>query len=73
MLRDITIWVILLAPTLVIAYDIFVWLVDADATISGVVRDWSKVTPWPEFIYVLGVVILYLHLFRCFPEDCLGR
>lgn len=64
-MRDITAWFILIAPLVILTMDGIVWwFCSSGCTITGVVREWAMESPWPEALYVLGVVVLYLHLFR---------
>ena len=67
-MKIITTWFILLGPPLVLLTDYLVSLVfDSEATITWVVRSWAARSSWPEFIFVAGALILYLHLFRFWP------
>ncbi len=66
--RQVTAQFIVLAPLVILAVDFYLeWYVSPDATITAVVRDWHAKSPWPKFIYVVGVVVLYLHLFERWP------
>lgn len=66
----VTAWFVLLAPVAILTVD---WLVNYYVgycgTITAVVRGWAAKTPWAEFLYVLGVTVLYLHLFRGWPSE----
>ena len=67
-MRDFTAYFILLAPLAILATDCFVWIrFGTEATITGVVRGWAEKSDWPEVVFVVGVVVLYYHLFRDFP------
>ena len=68
-LRDATVGFVIAAPAVILLSDFLIWwLIDETATISNVVRCWARKSVWPEFIYVIFVTILYLHLFRAWPE-----
>lgn len=71
-MKELVGWLILVGPVLILLADIVIWLVNAEDTITSVVRGWAYKSPWPEIVYVLGSVTLYLHFFRNFPE-CLWR
>ena len=63
--RILTALVIVLAPLLVVVYDVLALLCwGADVTITDVVRGWAEKSPWPEAVYVIGAGLLYLHFFR---------
>lgn len=65
MVRDVTAWFIIVAPFLILYVDYVILVsVGVDATITGVTRSWSRVSNWPEFVYVSFTLLLYLHLFR---------
>lgn len=65
-MRTITTWFILTAPWLILLCDYAVYRLDGyEATITAVVRDWHE--RWPlltEGVFVLGVVLLWGHLYR---------
>lgn len=67
-MRQITTLFIITAPVLILFCD---WLAyrycGYEATITAVVRDWHAKSSWPEVIFLLGCVVLYLHLFRDWP------
>lgn len=67
MAKHITSWVVILGPIVVLGLD---WLVfrffGYEATITGVVRTWAEKSAWPEAVYLLGALVLYLHLYRKF-------
>lgn len=68
-MREVTAWFIIAAPIVILLVDIAVFAVfGEDATITGVVRYWSKKTAWPEFAYVVFTAALYVHLFRSWPD-----
>lgn len=72
--RNLTAAIIILGPLLVIVYDFIVWVVYGSAsTITGVIRDWADESTWPMFLYVVGAVVLYLHLFCGWPDIKGGR
>ncbi len=63
--RQLTSAVIIAAPLILICYDVFVYFTfGVTTTITDVVRGWNRASLWPEIIYVVGVVGLWLHLFR---------
>ena len=67
--RHFTAWFILLAPVAILLTDFLVYrLFGYDATITGVIRSWAAQSTWPLFIYVVGVVVLGLHLFTGWPD-----
>jgi hypothetical protein len=67
--RDITAQFIILAPLLILAVDFYIeHFVCPSATITAVVRQWSLASSWPKFVYVVGTVVLYLHLFEKWPQ-----
>ena len=69
-MRAVTIWFILTAPILILIVD---WIVyfrwGQAATITGVVREWSKDSWLPEVVFMAGVLLLWLHLFRGVPSE----
>ena len=68
-MRDVTAIFVLLGPVVVLGIDLAVnFLVGTEATITGVVRDWAEKSSWPEFCYVVGAVILYMHFFKGWPD-----
>lgn len=68
-MKGFTIWFILLVPVLVLAIDFVLdrW-VDREATITCVVRCWAKESSWPEFVFLACAMMLYIHLFRGWPD-----
>ena len=68
-MREVTGWFVLIAPLVILLTD---WVVYQQygytATITAVVREWHEQSTWPEFVFVVGVGILYLHLFRNWPR-----
>lgn len=72
MLREVVAWFVLVTPLLIIVADVMIWFSDPYATITMVVRSWAMDSVWPETVYVLGTLVLYLHFFRNFPE-CFWR
>ena len=68
-MRDATAAFVLVAPVVLLALDLAIdRLVGQHATITGVVRSWAEESTWPEFVYVVGTVILYLHFFKGWPD-----
>ena len=63
-MRDIVAWTIIVLPLLVILADGIVYGVQPTCTITCVVREAHTRSPWPEFAYVMAVVILWGHFFR---------
>ena len=67
--RDVTAWFVLLAPALVFAFDMYVeHFVCHSATITAVVRGWHRQNSWAQCVYIVGVILLYLHFFCGWPD-----
>lgn len=68
-MRDVTAWFVILAPLAIFGTDMLVWGVfGASATITDVVRSWAARSSWIEWAYLVGATLLYVHLFRSWPE-----
>lgn len=68
-MRDVTGWFVLLAPLVILGTDYLVYVYCGyEATITAVVREWHLKTGWAEFVFLTGVVLLYVHLFRDWPR-----
>ena len=69
-MKQVTSWFILAAPLVILALD---WLVyfrhGPEHTITGVVREWSKDSWLPEAVFMAGVFLLWIHLFRRWPGE----
>lgn len=67
-MRNLTSWFVLTAPLAILAADALIYYFDGySATITAVVRGWAEQSSWPEFVFLLGCVLLYAHLFRGWP------
>lgn len=67
-IRFITTIIVLTGPTLVLLYDLLIFIrYGHEVTITNVIRTWAEESSWPEFVFLIGVALLYLHLFRKWP------
>lgn len=67
--KDITAWFIIIAPILILIVDYVIFVnFGESATITGVVRAWNKRFSSIEVLYLVGVAVLYVHLFRGWPK-----
>ena len=65
MARRITAFVTVAAPVSIIAFDVLMLaFFGSQTTITSVVRGWSVKSIWPEVVFILGAVGLYVHFFR---------
>lgn len=63
--RYLTIVFIVSAPLIILGVDYLVLVrYGYDATITGVIRSWAEKGLWAEAVFLVGVLILWLHLFR---------
>jgi hypothetical protein len=67
-MKSVTSWFVLTAPFLILLTDALVYLLFGyEATITGVVRSWHEKSYLPEVLFLVGCLLLYLHLFRNLP------
>lgn len=67
-MRTVTVWFILVAPIAILLFDVLLYILGGyTATITAVVRSWHEQSSWPEFLFLVGVLLLYSHFFRGFP------
>lgn len=67
-MRTLTVWFVLLAPIAILLLDAVIYLIDGyGSTITAVVRDWHEASRWPEFLFLAGCLVLWMHFFRNWP------
>ena len=63
--KQVVTYLMVLIPSVILIVDLFIGhKIGVEATITGIVREWSYNSSWPEAIYLFGAIALYLHLFR---------
>lgn len=67
-MKQITAWFTLVGPLAILVADAALFFFDGyESTITAVVRGWAAESPWPEFVFLIGAAILYVHFFRKWP------